>query len=69
MRATIPLGDIVRIRKNILLVGIVPLQGNLDGDAVFFSLRGKVEQLVHRRLVGVQIINEGSQSALILIEF
>ena len=69
MRATIPLRDIVRIRKNILLVGIVPLQGNLDGDAVFFSLRGKVEQLVHRRLVGVQIVDKGPQSALIIIEF
>ncbi len=60
----IPLGDIVGETEDVFLVGVVPLHGQLDADAVL--LGDHVEHLgVQRGLVAVQVLHKGADTALI----
>ena len=51
MRATVFLGNIIGIGEDVFCVRIIPLQGNLNSNAVFRSLMGEMENLVYRSLV------------------
>ena len=57
MGPTITLGDIIRVGEHLLLEAIVPLHGDFNADAVC-PQRRKVNHLVQRRLVLVQVIDE-----------
>ncbi len=51
MRATVFLGNIVGVGKDVFYVRIIPLQGNLNSNTVFGSLMGEMENLVYRSFV------------------
>jgi hypothetical protein len=63
--APILLRDIIGVRKDILCVGVVPLQGDLNGNAVLRPLMGKMEYLVNRCLVFIQVFDEGLYTAFV----
>src|SRR5690606_28028454 len=66
--AAVTLGDVVGIGVDAFLVAIIPLQRNLYGDAILHSLCVEVEDLVHRRFIGVQIGHKGLQASVVLEE-
>ena len=61
MRASVPVPDVVREAIKGFLVGVVPLQGHLDGGAIFcvFNVDG---WLVQNRLVAVQVLDKSINS-------
>ena len=65
VRATIALWNVVGEAQQVLVEAVVPLQGDFYADAVF-TLNIEVEHLVHRVLVGVQVINECTQATFVL---
>ena len=64
MRAAVALRNVVGVGEDLLLETIVPLHRHLDDDVVAAGLV-EVEGAVQRRLVAVQIVHEGAQSALV----
>ena len=68
MRATIRLGNIVGIREEGFLIGIIPLQRDLNANTIF-PLDFKMKYLTENRFVMIQIINKGSNAAFILERF
>ena len=65
MSAAVPLWNIVREAEDILLIRVVPLHRKLNLDAV--ALRNDEEHArMDRSLVAVQMLDEGTYSALIL---
>ncbi len=66
MGAAITLRDVVGEAEQVLVEAVVPLQGDFHTHAVLFTLDVEVEYLVHRGLVGVQVLDEGLQTAFVL---
>ena len=64
MCTPIPLGNIVGITENILLVGIVPLHGDLNADIVLVGVEMK-DLLVEWCLVAIQVLDKRSNTALV----
>ncbi|MCY1394010.1 hypothetical protein D9M71_89230 [compost metagenome] len=64
--AAVALRNVVGEAEDVLVEAVVPLQGDLHANAVFLALHVEMEDLVHRRLVGVQVFDEGAQAALVL---
>ena len=63
VRAAVLLRNVVGVAEHALLVGVVPLQRDLDGDRPV--LRAKPEhRFVHGRARAVQVLHEGLQAAL-----
>ena len=64
MGATITLRDVIGVAVNVLLVGVIPLHRQFDGDVVLGTA-----DLDDRRMQGrlglVQMLNEGGDAALI----
>src|SRR5690606_17696593 len=65
MGSTIPLRNIIGVTKNIFLVAIIPLQGNLYAHATFV-LRAKVKHPVYRGFIGVQVGHKSAEPAAVL---
>jgi len=64
MGAAVALRDIVGEAENILVIAVVPLQCDVDDDIVAVAVNG--DRLWHqRRLVTVEILNKGSDSAFV----
>ena len=51
MRAAVFLGDIIGIGKDVFYVRVIPLQGNLNSNAVFGPLMGEMENLIYGSFV------------------
>lgn len=66
MGAAVTLRDVVGEAEQVLVEAVVPLQGDFHTHAVLFTLDVEVEYLVHRGLVGVQVLDEGLQTAFVL---
>lgn len=64
--AAVTLRDVVGEAEQVLVEAVVPLQGDFHTHAVLFTLDVEVEYLVHRGLVGVQVLDEGLQTAFVL---
>ena len=62
--AAIRLGNVVGVGEDLLLVAIVPLQGDFYGEAVV-AHAGEVEDLVERRLVPVHVADERLEPPLV----
>ena len=64
MRAAVALRDVVGEDQHVLVVGIVPPQGDFDGDAV--ALAAYQHRLADQRALGaVEIAHEGFEAALV----
>ena len=64
MRAAVALRDVVGEDQHVLVVGIVPPQGDFDGDAV--ALAAYQHRLADQRALGaVEIAHEGFEPALV----
>ena len=61
MGSTVPLWNVVGVRKNLLLKAVVPLHRHLHGDTVLSLGTEKVEHVIERILVLVEIGYEGAQ--------
>ena len=68
MGTTIPLRNVVGEAVDILLEGIIPLHGHFHGNPVF-AFAVEVEHPVDRCLVGVQMLNKGSQATFVFKDF
>ncbi len=68
MGTTVPLGNVVGEAVDILLEGVIPLHGHFYGNPVF-AFAVEVEHPVDRRLVGVQMLNKGSQATFVFKDF
>ena len=66
MGAAIALRDVVRETQNVLLIGIVPLQRCLDAISAAFRVDME-DRWIEPRFVAVQILDEGADSAVVLI--
>ena len=65
MRSAVSLGDVVGEAEDVLLVGVVPLHGDLDTHLLL--LDGEVQHaVVNRRLIAVQMLDERLDAALVL---
>src|SRR5690606_14214161 len=62
VRTAVTLRDVVGEAKNVLVEAVIPLQRYFNANTVFLALDAEVENLVDRRLVGVQVIDKGAQS-------
>ena len=62
MGPTVPLGDVVGITKNILLVGVIPLQCNFNPDVVFNGVDVN-DNRVQRLASLVQVFDKRRNSA------
>ena len=65
MRAAVALWNIVRVTEHVFLIAIVPLQGRFNFHVVF-HYREMKNGWMNRRLVAIQMVNEGLDAALIL---
>ena len=58
MGSTIPLGNIVGIAEDVFLKGVVPLQGDLNADALL-SVILEVKRAVDGCLIEIEVIDKG----------
>ena len=64
MGSSVTLRDVVRIAEHVFLVAVIPLQRGLDTNTVLFG-REVEYRGVNRRLVAVEVLDEGADAALI----
>ncbi|MNZ53564.1 hypothetical protein D3C78_714440 [compost metagenome] len=64
--AAVALRNVVGEAEDVLVEAVVPLQGDFHAHAVLFTLDVEVEDLVHRGLVGVQVLDESAQAPFVL---
>ena len=64
MGTAVALRDVVGKTEYVLLIGLVPLQGDLNADIVALGEEMK-DLFVQRGLVPVQVLDEGANTALI----
>ena len=62
--AAVPLRDVVGVGEHLLLEAVVPLHGHFDADAVL-ALGLEEDQVVQRRLVGVQVGDKRLEPAVV----
>ena len=65
VRAAISLRDVVREAQHVLVVAVVPLHRQLDGDVVLLGRHGD-GRLVQCLLGAVEIFDEGFDAALVM---
>ena len=65
MGASVALGNVVGIGKDVFLETVIPLHSDLNGNAILFSLRGEVEGLGDHFLVGIEVVHKCPQPAII----
>jgi hypothetical protein len=58
VRTAVALGNVVGVAEDVFLIGVVPLQRDLDASAVL-RIALEVKGLVDRVLVAVQVIDKG----------
>src|SRR5690606_24722163 len=66
--ATVTLRDVLDETEDVLVEAVVPLQGHFDAHPII-ALDVEMEDLVDRRLVGVQITHERAEAAFVLEHF
>ena len=64
MGAAVALRNVVGVGQHLLLKAVVPLHGDFDADAVLAVLL-EVNHFVQRRLVLIEVLHEGLQTALV----
>ena len=68
MRTAVLLRNVVGVAVHVLLVGVIPLQAELDRNRVLLAAEPD-DRIVDRRLVAVQIADELTNAALVLEYF
>jgi len=64
MSAAVPLRNVVGVSEHLFLKAVVPLHGHLDAYAVL-TIGLEENHVVKRRLVGVQVGDEGLEPAIV----
>lgn len=62
----VALRNVVGEAEDVLVEAVVPLQRDFDTDPILFTLDIEVEDLVDRRLVGVQVGDERAEATFVL---